>query len=384
MSNIEETIAFIRGLYKTEEFIPLHAPVFLGREKEYLNNCINSTFVSSVGEYVDKFEKMLCEYTGASFSIATVNGTAALHSALVLAGVKRDDEVLTQSLTFVATANAISYTGALPVFVDSERSRLSMDPLSLREFLSENCVLNERGECINIKTKKVVRACVPMHTFGHPADMDSIVDICKKYNIFIIEDAAESIGSFTGGKHTGLKGDIGILSFNGNKVVTAGGGGAIICNNENLAKKAKHVTTTARVIEDWSYSHDEIGFNYRMPNINAALVCAQLEKLPEIIKNKRETASLYKKHFESSGIQFVDEPENCQSNFWLNAIALEDKKSRDEFLKLTNDQGVMTRPLWMPMHRLEIYKNFQKTSMENTDFLWERIVNLPSSFRPNS
>jgi len=375
-----ETINFIKSIYPDENPVPLHAPRFSGREKEYVNDAINSTFVSSVGEYVDRFEEMICEITGARFAIATVNGTCALHTALKLTSVQPGDEVITQPLSFVATANAISYCGAKPIFLDVSRETLGLDPIALEDFLKSNTCIKNQG-CYNNVTGKRIGACVPMHTFGHPCQIDSIFEICERYHINLIEDAAESIGSVYRSRHTGTIGLFGIYSFNGNKAVTCGGGGAIVTNHEALAKKAKHMTTTAKVPHPYEYIHDMIGYNYRLPNLNAALACAQLEQLESFIKDKRELAGLYKDFFTSLNIPFIREPANARSNCWLNAIILPDKKTRDGFLKATNEAGVMTRPLWRLLNKLEMYKDCQMGPLRNAQWLEERLVNIPSSVR---
>lgn len=376
----KDIVEFVKTLYPNESFVPLHAPVFQGNEKKYVDDCIDSTFVSSVGQYVNKFEDMICAYTKIKFAIATTNGTSALHMALMLVGVERDTEVLSQALTFVATANAISYIGATPVFVDSATGNLGMCPKSLESFLSENAEVRDT-HAVNKLTGKRIAACVPMHVFGHPVDMDNISRVCKQYKIPLVEDAAESLGSFYHGEHSGLKGDVGILSFNGNKIVTCGGGGMIITNNEALAKRAKHLTTTAKQPHKWEFFHDEIGYNYRLPNLNAAMACAQMESLPAFVENKRKTASEYKKFFAGKDIRFVDEPANTQSNFWLNAIQLPSKKERDEFLDYSNNNGVMTRPIWRLMTDLPAFSNTTKTSLKNAEHYVDTIVNLPSSVR---
>lgn len=378
-----DIIGFIKKLYPGQDFVPLHAPLFQGNEKKYVNDCIDSTYVSSVGEYVNKFEDMMCKYTGAKYAIATTNGTSALHMALILVGVERDSEVLTQALTFVATANAISYIGASSVFVDSAKDNLGMCPASLEQFLSENAEILEKHS-INKKTKKRLAACVPMHVFGNPVDMDEIKRVCIEYKIPLVEDAAESLGSFYKNEHTGLKGDVGILSFNGNKIVTCGGGGMIITNNEALAKRAKYLTTTAKRPHKWEFFHDEIGYNYRLPNLNAAMACAQMESLDFFIENKRETAAQYKKFFKDMEIKFLDESKNTQSNFWLNAVQFKTLKERDEFLQLSNDNGVMTRPIWRLMTELPTFANSQKTSLVNAEHYCNTVVNIPSSVRKSN
>jgi len=375
-------VEFVKNLYPDEKFVPLHAPIFNGNEKKYVNDCIDSTFVSSVGQYVNQFEDMVCKYTNAKYAIATTNGTSALHMALILAGVERDTEVISQALTFVATANAISYVGAMPVFIDSAKDNLGMCPKSLEEFLSEHAEIRDTFS-INKKTKKRISACVPMHVFGNPVDIDEISKICKKYHVPLVEDAAESLGSFYKGEHTGLKGDIGILSFNGNKIVTCGGGGMIITNNDVIAKRAKHLTTTAKQPHKWEFYHDEVGYNYRLPNLNAAVACAQMESLPAFVENKRQIADEYRKFFKGINVRFVDESPNTKSNFWLNAIELENKEERGAFLEFSNNNGIMTRPIWKLMTSLPAFTNTFSMPMPNADYYVERIVNLPSSVRKN-
>lgn len=370
----------IRDLYKTTEFIPLHEPSFSEREKQLVVDCIDSTFVSSVGRYVDQSEELLVEFTGASFAIATVNGTSALHIALLLAGVERDTEVITQALSFIATCNAISYCGASPVFVDVDKQTLGLSALALSEFLEQYAVV-ENGQCINKKTNKRITACVPMHTFGHPCEIDTINEICKKWHIALVEDAAESLGSLYKGKHTGTFGLLGAISFNGNKIVTAGGGGVILTNDERLAKKAKHITTAAKIPHKWEFNHDMIGYNYRMPNLNAALLCAQLEKLDGFVENKRKTARLYQEFCQHNDLRFIEEPEDAKSNYWLNAILLNDKKEQLEFLDYVNSKGIMVRPVWTLMSELEMFKYCQAQNLDNSVWLSERLVNIPSSVR---
>lgn len=372
-----ELISFIRSMYG-EGFIPLHEPRFIGNEKKYLEECIDSTFVSSVGKFVDKFEQMLCDITNSKFAIATTNGTAALHMSLILADVQRDDEVITQALTFVATANAISYQGAHPIFLDSAEDNLGLCPKDLKKFLEDNTEVID-GVCFNKNTNRKIKACVPMHVFGHPILLDEIIEICKEYCITVIEDAAESLGSRYKGKHTGTIAPIGALSFNGNKVVTAGGGGAILFQDEDLAKRAKHLTTTAKVPHKWDFYHDEIGYNYRMPNLNAALICAQLEKLPEFLKNKKETANKYKEFFSTSEFEFIDCDED--SNFWLNAIKVKNIKQRDELLETLNRAQVMTRPVWKLMSELPAFKDCYRSDLVNAKNYEQTVVNLPSSVR---
>ncbi len=373
-----EFIDFARSLYKTNDFIALHEPQFIGNEKKYLIECIDSTYVSSVGKFVDLFEKKIADYTGSKYAIACVNGTAALHIALILSGVKNNDEVITQPLTFIATANAIAYTGAKPVFIDVDRETMGLSPDKLKDFL-ENKTIIKNNKCFNTESGRYIKACIPMHTFGHPSKIDEINDLCNKHNIDLIEDAAESLGSFYKGKHTGSYGKIGTLSFNGNKTITTGGGGMILTNDKYLAKKAKHLTTQAKVPHKWEFVHDSVAYNYRLPNINAALGCAQLEQLPGYITSKRKLAEVYKHFFKDTNITFFIEPNNSISNYWLNTIILKDKNERDNFLKYTNESGIMTRPVWELMNRLQMFKDAQVENIENAEWLADRIVNIPSS-----
>jgi len=376
----QSTIDFIRSLYQTTEFIPLHEPRFTGNEKAYLLDCIDSTFVSSVGQYVDRFEIEMAKFTGAKYAVATVNGTAALHIALKMASVAQDDEVITQSLSFVATCNAISYCGARPVFVDVDRDTLGMSPQSLAAFLDENAVRTESGSR-NKTTGRKIGAVVPMHTFGHPCRIDEIAAICNEYGIPLIEDAAESLGSYYHGKHTGTFGKLAAFSFNGNKTITTGGGGMIITDDESLAKHAKHITTTAKIPHSYEFIHDEIGYNYRLPNINAALGCAQMETLPRLLESKRQIALAYAGFFEQAGVEFVIEPEHAKANYWLNVLVLEDRSARDQFLKELNEAGVMSRPIWRLMNELEMFRECQCADLSNAKWLEERVVNIPSSAR---
>lgn len=376
-----DTIHFIKDIYQTKEFIPLHEPRFYGNEKTYLNECIESTFVSSVGKFVDQFEADFARTVGAKYAIATVNGTAALHISLILAGVKSDDEVITQPLTFIATANAISYIGAKPIFLDVDLDTMGLSPDALRSFLERECQLIDDC-CLNRSTGKVIKACVPMHTFGHPCRIEEIKSICNEWHIALVEDAAESLGSYYKEKHTGTFGIVGAFSFNGNKIITSGGGGVIVTNDETIAKRAKHITTTAKIPHKWKYVHDEIGYNYRLPNLNAALLCAQLEQLEDFLKNKRELSTIYKQFFTAQNIKFIEEPKNSRSNYWLHALLLDDVIQRDAFLEQTNSHGVMTRPIWALMNKLEMFKTAQCDELKNAIFLEERIVNIPSSVRP--
>jgi aminotransferase in exopolysaccharide biosynthesis len=377
----ENLTYFIKSQFPGKDFIPLHAPTFAGNEKKYLIDSIDSTFVSSVGAYVNRFEEMMCEITGANYSIAIVNGTNALHMGLILAGVNRGDEVLSQSLTFIATCNAINYIGAKPVFIDVDKHTLGMSPDSMVEYLNQNAEIRNDGDTYNKKSGSKIKACIPMHTFGLPCRIDEIAEICKKWNIKLIEDSAESLGSYYKGKHTGIYGELGVFSFNGNKTVTCGGGGAIITNNAEIAKRAKHLTTQAKVSHPWAFTHDEIGYNYRMPNLNAALACAQLEQLTEFLLNKRELAENYYMFFKDSNIEFVNEPINSRANFWLNAILLKDKSERDNFLKYSNDNGVMTRPVWDLMHTLKMFEDSDCGNLNNSLWIADRLVNIPSSVR---
>ncbi len=377
------TISFIREAFKTpEEFIPLHAPYFGGNEKKYLLDTIDSTFVSSVGAYVNKFEEMMAELIGAKYAVATTNGTSALHLAMIVAGVEAGDEVITQPLTFVATANAIAHCGAKPVFVDVDKDTMGLSPTVLKQFLETHVDVKE-GKAYNKTSGKRIAACVPMHTFGFPCRIDEIVAICDQYDIPVVEDAAESLGSYKNGQHTGTFGLLGIFSFNGNKTVTCGGGGAIVTNDEALAKKAKHISTTAKVPHPWEFVHDTIGYNYRMPNLNAAVACAQLEQLQDILNNKRDLAQSYESYFsDKEDIDFIVEQENTTANYWLNCVVLKDRDARDAFLKATNEGKVMTRPIWTLMNKLSMYDDCMCSDLSNSEWLEDRVVNIPSSYRP--
>ena len=376
----EKTIDFIKSSFNADGFLPLQEPRFIGNEKKYLNECIDSTFVSSVGKFVDKFEEEIAKYTGAKYAIATVNGTSALHISLLLADVEAEDEVITQALTFVATCNAISYCKANPIFIDVDKDTMGLSPKVLKEFLQKNTKV-ENAVCINKTTRKRIKACVPMHTFGHPCRIDEIKEICDEYHIVLVEDAAESLGSTYKGKHTGTFGQLGAISFNGNKVITSGGGGCIITDDEVLAKKAKHITTTAKIPHKWEFEHDMLAFNYRMPNLNAALLVAQLENLDKFLANKRELADLYENFFDENAISFVAEPKECQSNYWLHAVILKDREQRDLFLEETNTNAVMTRPIWVLMNKLEMFKDAQCSNLDNSVWLEDRVVNIPSTVR---
>ena len=371
-------VDFIRSVYKTDSFIPLHEPRFSGNEKKYLNECIDSTFVSSVGKFVDEFENKIASYTGAKYAIATSNGTSALHISLLISGVESGDEVISQPLTFVATCNAISYCNASPVFIDVDKDTMGMSPIALESFLKANTTVKNQ-QCVNKSTGSIIKACIPMHTFGHPCRIKEIQRICKEWHITLVEDSAESLGSYYKNKHTGTYGELGIISFNGNKVITSGGGGCIITDNEVFAKKAKHMTTTAKEPHKWKYTHDMIGYNYRMPNINAALIVAQLEQLDGFLKSKRLLANDYKEFFQDSDIEFATELENSKPNYWLNAIILRDKEQRNLFLDTTNSKGVMTRPIWTLMNKLPMFKDSQCGDLTNSEWLEQRVVNIPSS-----
>lgn len=377
----QDVVSFIHELYGGEGMIPLHVPTFRGNEKKYLNECIDSTFVSSVGKFVDRFEEMMADYTGTPKAVVCVNGTNALHMAMLLVGVEREDEVITQALTFIATSNAISYIGAHPVFIDVDKDTMGLSPDAMEAWLKENAEI--KGEsCFNKRTSRRIKACVPMHTFGHPLHLDKLVEVCNRYHIELIEDAAESLGSFYKGKHTGTFGKIGAISFNGNKTITTGGGGMLLFQDETLGKFAKHLTTQAKVPHRWEFVHDHIGYNYRMPNINAALGCAQLEEIDHILANKRETAEKYKQFFSNKeNIQFFTEPEGSKSNYWLNAVLLNDKEAQLKFLEYTNDHAVMTRPVWELMNRLPMFKDCETDGLENTVWFANRVVNIPSSVR---
>ena len=377
----KDFVAFAKGLFPGDSFIPLHAPRFSAKEKELVLDTLESTFVSTVGEYVGEFESRIAEFTGAQFVTATNNGTAALHTALMLADLQPGDEVITQSLTFVATCNAVRYCGGNPVFVDIDKNTLGLSPDSLLAFLEEYGEVRNDGLCWNRTTNRIMRACVPVHNLGHPARIGDIQQLCNRYNIFLIEDAAESLGSLSDGVHTGLTGHIGTLSFNGNKIITTGGGGALITDNDEIARQAKHLTTTAKLSHPWLFLHDKVGYNYRLPNLNAALGCAQMEKLPRHIESKRKLAEKYRNWMVSKGVEFVSEPVGTRSNYWLNAILLNSKAERDDFLQNTNTVGVMTRPMWTPMHTLPMYRECFKADLKNSDDIEARLVCIPSSAR---
>ncbi|GKX51184.1 LegC family aminotransferase [Budvicia aquatica] len=375
---INSIIEFVRDVYKTDEFVPLHAPTFQGNEKAYVLDTLESTFVSSVGKFVDDFERKMETYTGTARAVATVNGTAALSAALYLAGVKRNDLVITQALTFVATCNALYHLGAEAVFVDVSLTSLGLCPVAMENWLSEHAELTEQG-CVHKKTRQVIRAVVPMHTFGHPVELDELTRVCSKWHITLVEDAAESLGSFYKGKHTGTVGDYGALSFNGNKIITTGGGGMVFCKTPEQGVRAKHVTTTAKVPHPYEFYHDEPGFNYRMPNLNAALGCGQMEMLDTFLRQKRVLAQRYKEFFAGSEFNFVEEPEYAQSNYWLNAVICENLYSREALLAQMNEAKVMARPIWKLMHRLPMFAHAMRDDLTNSEFIEARLVNLPSS-----
>ncbi|MFM2120702.1 MAG: hypothetical protein RL722_2170 [Pseudomonadota bacterium] len=375
----QQLVDFVRDHYRSSEFIPLHAPVFRGQEQAYVAQTITSTFVSSVGAFVDRFERDMQAYTGSTRAVAVVNGTAALHMALRLAGVGPGELVITQPLTFIATCNAIAYCGAEPVFVDVERATLGLSPTALSAWLEEHAQVDDQGVCRHQGDGRAIRACLPMHTFGHPARLDELLAICTRWQLTLIEDAAESLGSLYKGRHTGTLGPLGTLSFNGNKVITTGGGGMILTQNAALGQRAKHLTTTAKKPHPYEFVHDELGYNYRLPNLNAALGCAQMEQLPAFLAEKRELARQYSALLAGSELQFIDEPADCQSNFWLNGVICSDRAQRDALLKATNDQGVMTRPIWTLMNHLGLYAQCLRGPLPEAEWLEARVVNLPSS-----
>jgi aminotransferase in exopolysaccharide biosynthesis len=381
MADYTKVVDFIHDLYGTSDFVPLSVPKFVGNEKKYLNECIDTTFVSSVGKFVDRFEEDMARYTCAKKAVVCVSGTNALHMSLLMVGVEREDEVLTQALTFIATCNALSYIGAHPVFIDVDRSTMGLSPDAMKEWLARNAEIRN-GQCYNKHTGRRVKACVPMHTFGHPVRIEELAALCEEYHIELVEDAAESIGSKYKGQHTGTFGKVGAISFNGNKTITTGGGGMMLFQDEELGKLAKHITTQAKVPHRWEFVHDHIGYNYRMPNINAALGCAQLEHLDEFVASKRQVAKEYADFFcNVPDIEFFEEPENCFSNYWLNVVILKNKETQLEFLEYTNDHGVMTRPIWELMSRLPMFEKCENDGLKNTIWFADRVVNIPSSVR---
>lgn len=371
---------FVRETFQqSDEMVILHDPRFCGNERKYLLDAMDSNFVSSVGEYVTKFEKMVAEYTGAPFAVAAVNGTSALHISLLLSGVKADEEVITQPVSFIATCNAISYCNAKPVFVDVDRDTMGMSPEKLEDFLKNNSLRKADGSTYNNKTGRRFAAVVPMHTFGHPCRIDEIAAICEKYNIPLVEDAAESMGTFYKGKHSGLFGKFGAVSFNGNKIITTGGGGMILTADEEKAKLAKHITTTAKVPHPWEYRHDYTAYNYRLTNLAAALGCGQIEQLEKFVEIKRKLAAKYAAFFEQAGIAFNVEPNDSRSNYWLMAVILKNRTERDDFLTYTNANKVMTRPIWILNNKLDMYAGCQCADLSNAQWLEDRVVNIPSS-----
>ena len=374
----EKIITFIRDTFKTNDFIPLHEPTFSGSELAYVSETINSTYVSSVGKFVDEFELKVQKYTGSAKAVATVNGTAALHAAMHIIGVRTGDFVITQALTFVATCNALYHMGAEPILLDVSKKSLSLSPLALEEFLNEFAELRKEG-CFHKDSQRRISAVVPMHTFGHPAELDELLAVCAKWNLPLVEDAAESLGSFYKGRHTGTIGSLGVISFNGNKIITTGGGGMVLCQSGELGDKVKHITTTAKVSHPYEFYHDESGFNYRLPNLNSALGCAQMESLTQFLATKRELASKYQNFFVNSGYEFVMEPDYAKSNYWLNAVICPDVESRNSLLQSTNQSGVMTRPVWQLMHRLPMFKNAIRDDLITSKCLEKHLVNLPSS-----
>ena len=374
---------FIQDKYRTNSFIPLHEPRFIGKEKEFVSQTIDSTFVSSVGQYVNQFEEDIAKYTGSKRAIAIVNGTSALHLSMLMAGVKPGDYVITQALTFVATCNAIHYCQAEPILIDVDKKTLGLSPTALEAWLEENAFIDTDQVCKLKNSKRAIKACIPMHTFGHPVEIDTLATICNVWKLAMIEDAAESLGSLFKDTHTGTFGLMGTLSFNGNKIITTGGGGAILCNEE-LYLKGKHLSTTAKKPNDIHFVHDEVGFNYRLPNINAALGCAQLESINLFVTQKRQLAEEYAQLLKNSNLEFFKEPKNCRSNYWLNTIICHDESQRNELLNYMNSREIMTRPVWTPMNKLPMFKNSISDSLQNTLWLEERIVNIPSSPPPRS
>ncbi|WP_282167516.1 LegC family aminotransferase [Shewanella japonica] len=376
--NQTSIIEFIRDTYKTNDFIPLHAPTFSGNEQAYVLKTLESTFVSSIGHFVDQFEHQIAAYTGSQKVVATTNGTAALHTALYIANVQRDDLVITQALTFVATCNVLHHMGAKPIFVDVSPISLGLCPKAVDAYLTDNALLTKTG-CIHKQSRQPIRAVLPMHTFGHPVELDELSTVCQKWHLTLVEDAAESLGSFYKTKHTGTIGDFGAISFNGNKIITTGGGGAVLCKTTVTGDRAKHITTTAKTAHAYEFFHDEAAFNYRMPNLNAALGCAQMEVLKQHLKQKRSLASHYYNFFKNSDYQFVLEPHYAQSNYWLNAVICPSKEVRNDLLKHTNDANVMTRPIWQLMHHLPMYQDALRGDLPNSEHFATHLVNLPSS-----
>lgn len=380
MGYIDQFISFVKEQYKTNKFVPLHEPRFRGNEKKYLLDTIDSTYVSSIGMYVDQFEQKMEQFTGAAKAVAVVNGTASLQVALRLSGVSSGDEVITQALSFIATANAISYNNAIPIFIDVDLDTMGLSPDAVEQFLREFGEIRGNA-CYNKSTGNRIAACVPMHTFGFPVHMDKLIAVCSKWHIPIVEDAAESLGSFYKEKHTGTMGLLGCFSFNGNKTITCGGGGAIISNDLALGSRAKYLTTTAKRPHPYEFFHDEMGYNFRMPNLNAALACAQMEMLNTFLDDKRNLAQQYRQFFEALGVNFRTETPETKANYWLMCVELNDKSERESFLKVTNENGIMTRPIWTLSYRLPMYEHCFRDDQANAEFLEQRIVNIPSSVR---
>ncbi|WP_138753688.1 LegC family aminotransferase [Paenibacillus sinopodophylli] len=379
---ILETIQQV--LSNPKNFTALHEPTFQGSEWEYVKACLDTGWVSSVGQYVDQFERDLAEYTGSPYAIAVMNGTSALHISLLLAGVQANDEVLIPSLTFVATANAVSYCSAVPHLIDVANETMGVDPVKLDQYLQEIVHIKPDGFAYNRQTGRRISVVVPMHTFGHPVELDALVEVCERYRLVMVEDAAESLGSYYKGRHTGTYGKLAALSFNGNKIITTGGGGAVLTADEEIAKRVKHLTTTAKIPHRWAFQHDETAFNMRMPNLNAALGCAQLEQLPDFLARKRKLAQRYKESWlEVDGVQWFEEQNHVSSNYWLNAIVLDqsDEHLRNQILDATNEAGMMTRPIWTPMHRLHMYQNCPRMDLSVTEDLEMRVINIPSGVK---
>ena len=379
--DLDSIVKMIKSALPQGKSIPLHEPYFGGNEWLYVKECLDTGWVSSVGKYVDLFEEKLAEFTGVKRAVAVANGTEALHICLKLVGVEQNDEVLIPALTFIATANAVVYCGGVPHFIDSESKTLGIDADKLRDYL-KNIADIRNNECYNKITNRRIKAVVPMHTFGHPVDLDKLVAVCEEFYLDLVEDNAESLGSYYKGRHTGNWGKISAVSVNGTKVITTGGGGAILTNDMELGKLAKHITTQAKLPHKWEFRHDMIGYNYRMPNINAALGCAQLEQLPDFLAKKRQLAKRYQKLFSNiKGVDFVMEPEFSQSNYWLNAILLapEHKEKRDELLALTHEQGILSRPVWDLLYTLPMFTDCPRMNCSSAESIAGRLINLPSS-----
>jgi len=380
MNNNMKIVAFISSLYSYQNPVLLHCPEFLGNEKKYLAECIDTKYVSYMGRFVEEMEDRIIEITGAKHAVALVNGTSALYMLLLAIGVKPGNEVITQSISFSATAAAIIHAQGTPIFVDVEQNTFGMSPESLTDFLEEYAEVTN-GKCINKRTGRQIKAVLPMHTFGHPARIDEIHKICIKYSLSLIEDSAQSLGSLYKGKHTGTYGKAGIFSFNGNKLVTTGGGGMVITDDETIANEVRYISTTAKCPHRWESYHDKVGYNLRMPSINAAIGLAQLEYFDRILENKRETAHLYQIFFDELGVKFIGEPDNAKSNYWLNAIMFDNREQRDAFLQYSNDNYIQTRPAWTLLHTLPPYRHCQHTAMPNAESIVDRLVNIPSSIR---